>query len=220
MVISIVGLALDGPQSLGPSLRHRQHHLSHTALGYFVPHNRSNFISIGLRSPCAAGGGKGTWNGRLRRVTKIGGVKIIETRCWRSYRPHHREISYANREPGSPIRAFNSLKRTAQELDCLDANAAIMLDVNDFITERGGNPERIRESQRKRYANVEIVDEVIADWDDHRRSESGPRPCWIWSGSRANVLSVSPLRCNTAQRTDQRNPEADRSQEEGAPSCS
>jgi len=47
-----------------------------------------------------------------------------------------------------------------------------MLDVIDFITERGGNPERIRESQRKRGANVEIVDEVIADWQDHRKSES------------------------------------------------
>jgi seryl-tRNA synthetase len=50
-----------------------------------------------------------------------------------------------------------------------------MLDVNDFITERGGNPEKIRESQRKRYANVEVVDEVIADWDDHRKSELSPR---------------------------------------------
>ena len=47
-----------------------------------------------------------------------------------------------------------------------------MLDVIDFITERGGNPEKIRESQRKRGANVEIVDEVIADWQDHRKSES------------------------------------------------
>lgn len=46
-----------------------------------------------------------------------------------------------------------------------------MLDVIDFIAERGGNPEAIRESQRRRYANVEIVDEVIADWEDHRRSE-------------------------------------------------
>jgi seryl-tRNA synthetase len=45
-----------------------------------------------------------------------------------------------------------------------------MLDVLDFIADRGGNPERIRESQRKRYANVEIVDEIIADWEDHRRS--------------------------------------------------
>ncbi|AEO62812.1 uncharacterized protein THITE_2141035 [Thermothielavioides terrestris NRRL 8126] len=45
-----------------------------------------------------------------------------------------------------------------------------MLDVNDFITERGGNPELIRESQRKRYASVEAVDEVIAMFEDHRRT--------------------------------------------------
>jgi seryl-tRNA synthetase len=45
-----------------------------------------------------------------------------------------------------------------------------MLDVNDFITERGGDPEKIRESQRKRHAPVEVVDEVIAMWEDHRRT--------------------------------------------------
>lgn len=46
-----------------------------------------------------------------------------------------------------------------------------MLDVNDFITERGGNPELIRESQRRRFANVEIVDEVIALFEDHRKTQ-------------------------------------------------
>lgn len=46
-----------------------------------------------------------------------------------------------------------------------------MLDVLDFIAERGGNPEKIRESQRRRFANVEIVDEIIALFDDHRKSE-------------------------------------------------
>jgi seryl-tRNA synthetase len=45
-----------------------------------------------------------------------------------------------------------------------------MLDVNDFITERGGNPEKIRESQRRRHAKVEVVDEVIALFEDHRKS--------------------------------------------------
>jgi seryl-tRNA synthetase len=45
-----------------------------------------------------------------------------------------------------------------------------MLDVNDFIAERGGNPEKIRESQRRRYASVEVVDEVIALFEDHRKS--------------------------------------------------
>jgi len=45
-----------------------------------------------------------------------------------------------------------------------------MLDVNDFIEERGGNPEKIRESQRKRFAPVEAVDEVIALFQDHRQT--------------------------------------------------
>ncbi|KAF3944435.1 hypothetical protein CMV_029093 [Castanea mollissima] len=37
-----------------------------------------------------------------------------------------------------------------------------MLDINLFRVEKGGNPEHIRESQRRRFANVELVDEVIA----------------------------------------------------------
>lgn len=43
-----------------------------------------------------------------------------------------------------------------------------MLDVIDFITERGGNPELIRESQRRRHAPVEAVDEVIALYNEAR----------------------------------------------------
>ncbi|KAL2114595.1 hypothetical protein VUR80DRAFT_4578 [Thermomyces stellatus] len=45
-----------------------------------------------------------------------------------------------------------------------------MLDVIDFIKERGGNPEAIRESQRRRFESVEVVDEVIALWEDHRKT--------------------------------------------------
>ena len=45
-----------------------------------------------------------------------------------------------------------------------------MLDVIDFIVERGGNPERVRESQRRRHASEEAVDEVIALYEDHRKS--------------------------------------------------
>jgi len=50
-----------------------------------------------------------------------------------------------------------------------------MLDVVDFIIERGGNPEKIRESQRRRFADVKIVDEIIALFDDHRKSEHTDR---------------------------------------------
>jgi len=46
-----------------------------------------------------------------------------------------------------------------------------MLDVNDFLKDKGGDPEKIRESQRRRSAPVEAVDEVIALYEDHRKSE-------------------------------------------------
>ena len=37
-----------------------------------------------------------------------------------------------------------------------------MLDINLLREDRGGNPELVRESQRRRFASVELVDEVIA----------------------------------------------------------
>jgi seryl-tRNA synthetase len=46
-----------------------------------------------------------------------------------------------------------------------------MLDVFSFIEERGGNPEAIRESQRRRHASVEVVDEIIQMWNDCKEGE-------------------------------------------------
>jgi seryl-tRNA synthetase len=43
-----------------------------------------------------------------------------------------------------------------------------MLDITDFIASRGGDPEAIRESERKRNARPEIVDEIIDLWEVHR----------------------------------------------------
>ncbi|KAG0229301.1 Cytosolic seryl-tRNA synthetase [Actinomortierella wolfii] len=45
-----------------------------------------------------------------------------------------------------------------------------MLDINLFIEERGGEPELIRESQRRRGASVEVVDEIIALYQDWVKS--------------------------------------------------
>jgi len=45
-----------------------------------------------------------------------------------------------------------------------------MLDVLDFIVERGGDPKKVRETQRRRYAPEQSVDEVIALYEDHRKS--------------------------------------------------
>ncbi|EGV65049.1 Cytosolic seryl-tRNA synthetase [Yamadazyma tenuis] len=41
-----------------------------------------------------------------------------------------------------------------------------MLDINQFIPDKGGNPEEIKESQRKRGDSVEVVDEIIADYKE------------------------------------------------------
>lgn len=41
-----------------------------------------------------------------------------------------------------------------------------MLDISLFIAEKGGNPNLVRESQRRRGGSVEIVDEIIALYED------------------------------------------------------
>ena len=48
-----------------------------------------------------------------------------------------------------------------------------MLDITDFVSERGGDPERIRESQRRRNESVEVVDEIIQMFEDHRKANYG-----------------------------------------------
>lgn len=44
-----------------------------------------------------------------------------------------------------------------------------MLDVADFVTDRGGNPNKIKESQRKRFAQEDVVDEVVTLYEEARR---------------------------------------------------
>ncbi|KAG0648432.1 Seryl-tRNA synthetase [Hyphodiscus hymeniophilus] len=48
-----------------------------------------------------------------------------------------------------------------------------MLDVKDFIIELGGDPEKIKESQRRRYVKdgEKVVDEVIELYQDHRKAQ-------------------------------------------------
>lgn len=45
-----------------------------------------------------------------------------------------------------------------------------MLDVLDFVAERGGDPKKVKESQRKRYADEALVDEVAELWQDAYRT--------------------------------------------------
>jgi hypothetical protein len=45
-----------------------------------------------------------------------------------------------------------------------------MLDIADLIAERGGDAKKVKESQRKRYASEELVDEVIGLYEKARAS--------------------------------------------------
>lgn len=62
------------------------------------------------------------------------------------------------------------LKIPAHRSPSLRSRLITMLDVIDFINERGGDPNKIKESQRRRCASEEAVDQVIALYEDHRRS--------------------------------------------------
>jgi hypothetical protein len=44
-----------------------------------------------------------------------------------------------------------------------------MLDFLDFVTDRGGDPGKIKESQRRRFASESVVDEVLELFEDARR---------------------------------------------------
>lgn len=47
-----------------------------------------------------------------------------------------------------------------------------MIEILSLIAEKAGEPELVRESQRKRGASVELVDEVIKDYKDWTKSIS------------------------------------------------
>ena len=35
------------------------------------------------------------------------------------------------------------------------------MDINQFRKDKGGDPDKIKESQKRRYASTELVDEII-----------------------------------------------------------
>lgn len=47
-----------------------------------------------------------------------------------------------------------------------------MLDVFDFIVEKGGDPQKIKRSQQLRYASEAIVEEVQGLYEDARQCKS------------------------------------------------
>lgn len=48
----------------------------------------------------------------------------------------------------------------------------MVLDLHDFIAARGGDPEKIRESQRRRNAPVSVVDDIILMFEAHTKGKN------------------------------------------------
>lgn len=90
------------------------------------------------------------------------------------------------------------------------------LDIVDFLVEKGGDPKKIKESQRRRYASEEVVDEVIALYEDHRKSKAMPHNCRM--SAVANV-ACSPILSDANQYKDQRSKQTNRNKAKGQGEC-
>ena len=87
-----------------------------------------------------------------------------------------------------------------------------MIDVQDLITSRGGDPEKVRETLRKRFAPPQIVDEVIDLWTDAYQGETATALFLFWSTANSRH---SPLQGNAIRREDQCTAERDWQTEKG-----
>jgi seryl-tRNA synthetase len=47
----------------------------------------------------------------------------------------------------------------------------MVLDIDEFRPEKGGNPEKIRENQRKRFSDVTMVDKIVESDEKWRKGQ-------------------------------------------------
>lgn len=53
----------------------------------------------------------------------------------------------------------------------MSSSSNMVLDIDLFRTEKGGNPDNIRESQKKRFKKVSLVDDVVESDEKWRKCE-------------------------------------------------
>lgn len=79
---------------------------------------------------------------------------------------------YHNEEQNPRAREFSisSASQSSISSHTLSQCSTMVLDIQDFIVGRGGDPQKIKESQRRRHAPESIVDDIIETFEDHRKS--------------------------------------------------
>jgi hypothetical protein len=67
----------------------------------------------------------------------------------------------------TPAFALHHHPRVSQ----LKHSANMTLDIDAFRPEKGGDPEKVRENQRKRFADPTMVDKVVASDESWRKGD-------------------------------------------------
>ena len=66
----------------------------------------------------------------------------------------------------------------------------MVLDIDEFRTEKGGNPDKIRENQRKRYCDVSMVDKIVEADEKWRKGELINYKCSIHMPKKSKDLNT------------------------------
>ena len=168
---------------------------AHQALEFPLPESLPRPGVLGTYRPTRANIDDGCHASRSEALSSCDRTLLGVT--LRPFRALHAQIL---RHTHKPLHTENTLDKVVK-----------MLDVIDFIAERGGNPEKIRESQRRRHAPVEIVDEIIALWEDHRKSMLCVQTLHVFGPATDTIMQpTTPLRSSTARSTRSRSRSAPR----------
>ena len=65
----------------------------------------------------------------------------------------------------------------------------MVLDIDRFRPEKGGNPQEVKENQRKRYSDESIVDKIVAADENWRKGIVKAHP-----SSQVIIIIIYPLR--------------------------
>lgn len=90
-----------------------------------------------------------------------------------------------------------------------------MLDLADFISERGGDLKKIKESQRKRFASEDVADEVVTLYEEARRGMSLNGSLLSLFNGWTNMFLCSTLRNQPNRVSTQRPPQGNWKEKEG-----
>ena len=85
----------------------------------------------------------------------------------------HRVRSHDKLIASDDIHVASALQHQALPVKSLNSSfAKMVLDIDQFRPEKGGNPDKIRENQRLRFSDVSMVDKIVQADENWRKGIS------------------------------------------------